>query len=310
MLGDARVVGLPVLPLGEGTNVLFVDDFPGLVVRIALSGVEQAPAEGGAVTVTAAAGENWPALVRRTVEREWYGLQNLTDIPGSVGAAPVQNIGAYGAELADVLTHLTAYDLSDGNRATIAAVDCEFGYRTSFLKAQADRRVVTSVSLRLQPRGSAQLQVDYPGVTEALRQIGADQPPSSRQLSAAIARLRARKLPDPAVRPNAGSFFKNPVVASSIYERLRRRFDAPGWPRADGAVKLSAAWLIDQSGLRGRSWGAVSVSAQHALVLINEGCRAGGEVVRAADAIRDEVEGRFGVRLENEVRIIDAGSVS
>ena len=306
MLGDRRLAGLPVLPIGEGTNVLFAGDFPGLVLRLALRGVAETAAAGDTVLVTAAAGESWLQLVRWAVARDWYGLENLTDIPGSVGAAPIQNIGAYGAEVADVVEALATYDLGDGSRATMAAADCQFGYRTSVFKRQPDRLLVTSVSLRLQPAASAALRLEYPGVGEELRRVGAGARPSARQVSEAIGELRARKLPDPATHPNAGSFFKNPVVSASEYQRLRARFDVAGWPVADGAAKLSAAWLIERCGLRGKRWGAVAVSEQHALVLVNEGCRDGREVVAAAEAIRSAVEERFDVRLENEVRVIAA----
>lgn len=306
ILGDARVAGLPVLPIGEGTNVLFAGDYPGLVLRLQLGGVVETPADGDAMTIRAAAGERWPPLVRRTVARDWYGLENLTDIPGSVGAAPIQNIGAYGAELADVLVEVDTYDLADGGRATVAAANCQLGYRSSVFKLQPDRRVVTSVVLRLQPASRAEIRAGYPGVADQLRRLGAGARPTARQLSDAIGQLRAQKLPDPATHPNAGSFFKNPVVAADVYAALHEQSAAPGWPVGDGAVKLSAAWLIEQCGLRGRRWGAVAVSRRHALVLVNEGCRSGQELVAAAAAIRDAVEERFGVRLETEVRVVES----
>ena len=306
VLGDRRLAGLPVFPIGEGTNVLFAGDYPGLVLRLALRGVAETTADDETALVTAAAGESWPQLVRWAVASDWCGIENLTGIPGSVGAAPIQNIAAYGAEVGDVVEELAACDLADGGRATMAAADCQFGYRTSVFKRQLDRRVVTSVSLRLQSAVNAALRVGYPGVGGELRRVGAGARPSARQVSEAIGELRARKLPDPATHPNAGSFFKNPVVSAGEYRRLRERFDVAGWPVADGAVKVSAASLIEQCGLRGKRWGAVAVSQLHALVLVNEGCRDGYEVVAAAEAIRSAVEERFDVRLENEVRVIAA----
>jgi UDP-N-acetylmuramate dehydrogenase len=314
LLADPRVAGLPLLALGAGTNVLFAGDYPGLVIRMRVRGWREEERQPGRVALTAAAGEGWPQLVRAVVERDWYGVENLTDIPGSVGAAPVQNIGAYGSELADVVESVHTYDLDTGARAALSRQECQFRYRGSVFKAAETRALITAITLALATTGSdAPRRLEYPGVAAELAAIGAADLPTSGQISEAIGRLRRRKLPDPVREPNAGSFFKNPIVPLSEFIALQEAHGAPGWPQvpvAPGAApthaKLSAAWLIEQCGLRGARFGKIRVSEQHALVLVNDGCRNGAEVLAAAARITAAVDDRFQVSLEPEVRVVAA----
>ncbi|NKI33693.1 UDP-N-acetylmuramate dehydrogenase [Wenzhouxiangella sp. XN79A] len=289
-----------LLLLGGGSNTLFVGDPAGRVVLNRLLGRRFHDLDADRVLVEAAAGEDWHKLVEDAVARGLWGLENLTLIPGSVGAAPMQNIGAYGVELADLLDAVEVFDRATGQTGWIGVADCALGYRTSRFKNE-DRYVLLAVRLVL--TRSAGPRLDYPALAEALTgRSPAELRPAD--VANAVMGIRRSKLPDPALRPNAGSFFKNPVVdAARADELLARNPELPCW-EIDGRRKLSAAWMIDRLGWRGRSIGGARVYDRHALVLTNDGSATGADVLALARAIRDSVGERFGVTLEPEPRLV------
>jgi UDP-N-acetylmuramate dehydrogenase len=294
----------PVMVLGEGSNVLFAGDFPGLVLRPAFAELSLLTDDGAAALVRAEAGVGWDALVDWTLARGLAGLENLALIPGLVGAAPIQNIGAYGVEVAECIAVVEAWDREARRRVRLDRADCGFGYRDSVFKRAPDRWIVTAVEFRLSRDGAPRL--GYAGVREELDAMGiADAGPA--EVAEAVRRLRRRKLPDPAVIGNAGSFFKNPAVPAEVVVRLREEHgDLPVYPAGAGKAKLSAAWLIERCGWRGVREGDAGIAAQHALVLVNHGHAGGAELLALARRVAASVEDRFGVRLEPEPRIVGA----
>jgi UDP-N-acetylmuramate dehydrogenase len=306
LLDEADVRDLPVLVLGEGSNVLFAASrFDGLVVQLACSAVHLIVDSPTAATVHVEAAHGWDAFVDWTLARGLCGLENLALIPGQVGAAPIQNIGAYGAEVGECIAAVHAYDRPTCAAVRLPAADCGFGYRDSAFKREPERRIVVAVEFHL--TRDAPTRLDYAGLREELEAMGglASTP---RNVAAAVRRIRRRKLPDPAVIGNAGSFFKNPVVPQELASALRERHPAmPSY--AAGAPqqrKLSAAWLIEQAGWRGYRDGDAGISAQHALVLVNHGTATGAQLLGVARRVADSVERDFGVRLEPEPRILGA----
>ena len=294
--------------LGGGSNVLFTADVPGTVLRVALRGVRIVREDGDAVEVEAAAGEDWDALVRWTLAQGLCGLENLSLIPGTVGAAPIQNIGAYGVELQEVFDSLDAISLRTGEAMRFGAAECAFGYRDSFFKRSAGRDwLILRVRLRLSR--TPRLHLSYGDIGQSLRDAGVLTPTAS-DVAAAVRRIRTARLPDPARLGNAGSFFKNPIVPAAFAEDLRSAHPAaPAWPaalRGAPAVKLSAAWLIERCGWKGVRAGDAGVDARHALVLVNHGSATGAELLALAERIRASVEERFGVRLEPEPVLVPA----
>jgi UDP-N-acetylmuramate dehydrogenase len=299
------VRGTPVMVLGEGSNVLFAADFPGLVLRTAFDSVRVLGDDGSTALVRAEAGAGWDALVDWTLARGFSGLENLALIPGLVGAAPIQNIGAYGAEVAESIETVEAWDRQAGRFERLDAAQCTFAYRDSAFKREPERWIVTAVEFRL--TREARSRLDYAGVREELAARGVTADPTPQQVADAVRGLRRRKLPDPAVIGNAGSFFKNPVVDAALAARIRAAHpQAPVYPAGEGCSKLSAAWLIDRCGWRGHRDGDAGISAQHALVLVNHGNASGAELLALARRVADSVEQRFGVRLEPEPRIVGA----
>ncbi|CAB3625084.1 MAG: UDP-N-acetylmuramate dehydrogenase [Achromobacter pulmonis] len=287
----------PLLVLGGGSNVVLPESVPGLVARVALRGVRLLRAEAGAWLVEAAGGETWHGFVAECVKQGWDGLENLALIPGTVGAAPVQNIGAYGVELADRFDSLTAWDVQAGRYVDMSAADCRFAYRDSVFKHQPPGRwVIVAVRLRL-PRPWRPV-LSYPDLQ---RYPGLAGEPSARAIFEAVCEIRRAKLPDPAVTGNAGSFFKNPIVSAARRDALAALH--PGlvsYPQPDGSYKLAAGWLIDQCGWKGRSLGAAGVHERQALVLVNRGGATAADILALARAIQDSVAERYGVALEPE----------
>lgn len=292
---------LPVTVLGGGSNVVLAGDVAGLVIQIGIRGIEVVAERDDSVDIAIGAGENWHDLVTHCLARGWYGLENLALIPGSVGAAPVQNIGAYGVELRQFLVALEALTIDSVDTRLLDRESCGFGYRDSIFKGAArDRYVITAVTLRLSriPR----VVLDYPSLRQAL--AGAKQI-TPEQVYEAVCRLRRERLPDPAQLPNAGSFFKNPVVSAEFAEVLAARF--PGlveFPQADGRVKLAAGWLIDHAGWKGASRAGAGVHTEQALVLVNRGHCDGRALLALAGEIQADIRQRFGVQLELEPRVI------
>ncbi|HEX9206874.1 MAG TPA: UDP-N-acetylmuramate dehydrogenase [Steroidobacteraceae bacterium] len=304
LLADPAVAGLPVFVLGAGSNVLFAAPrCEALVLHLAGSGVGIVDQDERHARVRVAAGMNWDSLVDWTLERGLRGLENLALIPGQAGAAPIQNIGAYGVEVGEFVAAVDTYDRASRCAVRLATHDCAFGYRDSLFKREPERYVVTSVDLQL-PR-DATTRLGYSGLREELVAMG-DLPATPRNVAAAVRRIRRRKLPDPAVVGNAGSFFKNPIVPRPVAAELGARFhDLPVFPAAaESERKLSAAWLIERAGWRGHRDGDAGVSAQHALVLVNHGNATGAQLLGLARRVADSVERQFGIRLEPEPRIV------
>ncbi len=295
----------PVLVLGEGSNLLFAADWPGVVVSIATLGRRILADDVDSCLIRAEAGERWDDLVRWSLGQGLVGLENLSLIPGTVGAAPIQNIGAYGTEVGEFIVAVEAWDRGTRRIERLAHADCGFRYRDSVFKREPERRIVTAIELRL-PR-QRELRMDYPGVQEELAAMGIDTP-RAPHVAEAVCRLRTRKLPNPALIGNVGSFFKNPLVAADIADALKSQNpELPLYPAADDKQrKLSAAWLIERCGWKGQRDGDAGVSAQHALVLVNHGNASGAELLALARRIAASVHERFGVTLEPEARIVGA----
>ncbi|AOY57047.1 UDP-N-acetylenolpyruvoylglucosamine reductase [Desulfococcus multivorans DSM 2059] len=300
-LADGLLKGRRRLVLGGGSNLLFLNNFEGLILHPAMKGISVVGEDADDVLVSAAAGETWDDLVAFVVGHGWGGLENLSGIPGHVGASVIQNIGAYGIEAGDAVAAVEAVSLDDRQQVTFSPNDCDFGYRFSRFKGEwHDRFIITAVVFRLSRRPDCVLH--YPGLREAAACMGDVTPANIRQ---AVIDIRKRKLPDPAVIPNAGSFFKNPVVSGTVIEEMRDRFpDMPFYSQSDGAFKLPAGWLIEQCGWRGRTFGNAAVHGDHALVLVNSGGAGGREIYDLSEGIRASVAERFGISLEREVVVV------
>ena len=290
-----------LLVLGAGSNVILPRRLARPVCFAAFSGIEILHRPGHAL-VTAAAGENWHALVRRTLGLGLAGLENLALIPGSAGAAPVQNIGAYGQDLAERLATVKVLDRRSGAIAELDAQACEFGYRTSIFKRAPRRYAVLAMTLRLERRWRPQLE--YPDLRRELERLGWRRP-NPRQVAEAIVRIRRRKLPDPRCWGNVGSFFKNPIISLDQAERLRSREPGLAMHEFGSGRKLAAAQLIDLCGWKGRRLGGAEVWRRQPLVLVNGGRAKRGDFLDLAEAIRASVQMRFQVALELEPTLID-----
>ena len=298
---DPALSRLPKLLLGGGSNILLTGDFHGLVLHSCSRGIRIVAQDADTIQVCAAAGESWQALVDWTLQHQIGGLENLSLIPGSVGAAPIQNIGAYGAEVANTITAVSVFDFETGTCKTLDRAACAFGYRDSvFKRSLRDRVMILDVTFALPRHWHANLR--YAELADAVSAITA---PTMQQISDAVCAIRRRKLPDPKQIGNAGSFFKNPVVTKVHRDRLLLRDPAlVNHDQPDGSVKLAAAWLIDQCGWKGRSLGAAGVHERQALVLVNRGNARGSEIVQLAQSIAADVRQRFEVALEVEPVII------
>lgn len=298
----ARTENLPLLLLGGGSNIVLRDDFPGLVVQIKSHGNEVVDENDEFVWLKVAAGENWHQLVVFSLDNALYGLENLSLIPGSVGAAPIQNIGAYGVEIKELIAELSALNIHSGLSVTFTNESCRFGYRDSIFKQSLkDQYVITSVTFRL--RKQPQLNLTYPALHAALANL-AEADITPQHVSAAVIDIRRAKLPDPAVIPNVGSFFKNPVIDQLQFDTLKAENPTiVSYPAAANQVKLAAGWLIDQAGWRGKEVGGAVVHEQQALVLTNPVKSSGQAVLELAELIKKSVFEQFGVILEMEPRI-------
>lgn len=300
-LMQKRDHSLPFLVLGGGSNVLFTKDFDGLVIKMNLSGIEVAEA-GDEVLVTAGAGVVWNDCVQFCVQRGYGGIENLTLIPGTVGASPIQNIGAYGVEIKDVFETCRAYELATGAFRHFSHKECRFGYRESIFKNELKGQyIITSVTFRLQKKPV--LHIGYGAIADELRNRRIDKP-GIADVSAVVADIRVSKLPDPSTIGNAGSFFKNPVIEAAQFEALLSAFPAMvHYPTPAGKVKIAAGWLIEQCGFKGVVSGHTGTWKNQALVLVNHGGATGSEVYDFSEYIIEEVHARFGIRLEREVNI-------
>jgi len=289
--------------LGGGSNIILTRDMPQLVLKVEVRGMRLVEERADAWIVEAGAGESWHDFVAWTIAQGWPGLENLALIPGTVGAAPVQNIGAYGVELKDRFESLDAVDLVTGRSVTLRESICAFGYRDSVFKhSLANRSVITRVRFRL-PR-PWQPVVGYLDLERKIAETGIAAP-SAQQIFDWICAIRRAKLPDPALVGNAGSFFKNPVVTpEQCRDIIGRDPEIVHYPMPDGSVKLAAGWMIDACGWKGKSVGGAGVYEKQALVLVNRGGAIGSEVMTLARAIQESVYGRFGIRLEPEPVVV------
>jgi len=290
----------PLLLLGGGSNLLFINDYQGMTAVVAIKGITVVDEDNDYTYIKAAAGENWHQFVRWTVENGYAGLENLSLIPGTVGAAPMQNIGAYGVELADVLYQLEAVELHTGHTKIFTQQECLFQYRDSFFKSTAMGKYIIQ-SIIIKSAKKPQWKLDYAGLKERL--VG--QKINALNISNSVIALRQIKLPDPMVLANAGSFFKNPLVNATQWQALKQQHPClSGYPQIDGSIKTSAAWLIDQCGWKGKQQGDAGVYEKHALVLVNHGNATGEDIWQLASNIMTSVKDQFGVKLEAEPRVI------
>jgi len=288
--------------LGGGSNLLLTGDYDGLLLQMAIAGRELAGEDSEAWYVRAGAGENWHEFVDWTLAQGWSGLENLALIPGSVGAAPVQNIGAYGIEVAERFHCLSAYDMRSGETVRFDREQCCFDYRDSVFKQNGDhlnaRYAITDVTFRLPKAWRPVTRYTDVDAELAARSVGQ---PDARVIFAAIVAIRQRKLPDPAQLPNAGSFFHNPVVAAATADRLLANHPGlPCYAQPDGRSKLAAGWLIERAGWKGRDLGPVGMFEKQALVLVNRGGATGNDVVALMRAVQRDVHEKFGVDLTPE----------
>ncbi|GAB5414043.1 MAG: UDP-N-acetylmuramate dehydrogenase [Congregibacter sp.] len=296
----ARREGLSVLPLGQGSNVVLPERLEQAVFVSNDVSIQVLDERRGSVSIRVGAGVGWHALVTQSVANGWFGLENLALIPGTVGAAPVQNIGAYGVELSAFVSAVHGVDLEDVVKRSLTINECEFAYRDSVFKnALRDRFMITAVDFVLLRQ--AQVNLSYPVLAN---RFTGDACVSPQAVCDAVVEIRQSRLPDPAVAPNAGSFFKNPVVDAPAYEALRAAYPAlPGFLQPDGSYKLPAAWLIETAGLRGFTMGTAGMAEQHALVLVNLGGAVQGDVLALAEFVKEQVSSRFKVALEIEPRV-------
>ena len=303
VVDDAVLGRAPKFVLGGGSNIILTRDMPQVVLKVEVRGMRLVQERADAWIVEAGAGEDWHALVAWTLANGWPGLENMALIPGTVGAAPVQNIGAYGLELQDRFDSLDAVDLVTGRSVTLNASVCAFGYRDSVFKhSLAGRSVITRVRFRL-PRPWKPV-LGYLDIERKMAETGNAQP-SAQQLFDWVCAIRRSKLPDPAVIGNAGSFFKNPLVTpEQCRDIIGRDPTVVHYPLPDGTIKLAAGWLIDACGWKGKSVGQAGVYEKQALVLVNRGGAIGSEVMTLARAIQESVYGRFGIRLEHEPVVV------
>ncbi|TSA28469.1 MAG: UDP-N-acetylmuramate dehydrogenase [Bacteroidetes bacterium] len=291
----------PLLILGDGSNILFTDDFPGTVIRINTKGIAVLNDDSEAVILRVSAGEEWDEVVEYCVEQGWGGIENLSLIPGRMGAAPIQNIGAYGVELKEVLLELEAIHLETGEPRTFKREECRFGYRESIFKTTLrGHYLILHVTLKLSKK--PQLNLEYGSIRKELDQAG-NSSPTLHDVREVVCRIRRSKLPDPSVNGNAGSFFRNPVIRSDQFELLKKQYPSViSYPDPNG-VKLAAAWLIEQCNWKGKRTGDAGVHPDQPLVLVNYGNATGQEILDLAALIRQSVLSRFGILLEPEVNI-------
>lgn len=299
LVKEVRAQNRPVLILGTGSNILFCEDFSGLVIKVELSGIEIVESDDS-YHIQVAAGENWHQLVTGCIEKGIGGLENLALIPGVVGAAPVQNIGAYGTEFKDFCESVEYVDLDSGEFFNLSAAECLFAYRDSIFKSKKmHNALITKVTLLLSKQWQPQSRYG------ALNNVDGETKATAEQVYHSVCQIRGEKLPDPTELGNAGSFFKNPVVAHEQGMGLINLYpEMPYYPQADGTVKLAAGWLIEQAGLKGKKLGGAAVHNKQALVLINKNNATAADIIQLAELVRATVEEKFQVSLEHEVRFI------
>jgi UDP-N-acetylmuramate dehydrogenase len=294
---------LKTFVLGGGSNILFTKNFDGLVLKNEIKGIDLVKEDADHLYIQVGAGENWHQFVTFCINRNWAGVENLSLIPGNVGASPMQNIGAYGVEIKEVFYELEAFNLAEKKVYTFSVNDCEFGYRDSVFKNKnKDQFVILSVTYCLNKFPT--LNLSYAALEQELERMNVTEP-TIRSVSQAVINIRSSKLPDPNVIGNAGSFFKNPLVTRSKFEELKINFpNIVGFTNEDENAKLSAGWLIEQCGWKGFRKGDAGCYSKQALVLVNYGNASGKEIYDLSEEILQSVKNKFGVELEREVNII------
>lgn len=289
--------------LGGGSNILLTKDLDGVVLKNELTGIELLYEDDAHYYVLAHAGTNWHTFVTWCVNNNYAGLENLSLIPGNVGASPMQNIGAYGVEVKDLITEVSAYHIKEKRIQRFTNQDCAFGYRESvFKRALKGQYIILSVTFRLHKQ--AKLNTSYGAIEQELLAAGIQQP-SIKDVADAVIRIRQSKLPDPAIIGNAGSFFKNPVIDINVFERLKSQYpQMPSYPAGSTSMKLAAGWLIEQCGWKGYRKLDAGCHSKQALVLVNYGSASGKALLDLSEAIIDSVADKFGITLEREVNIL------
>ncbi len=300
LLTDSRFKNVEKLLLGGGSNVLFTKDFDGIVLRNNLKGIDIVKEDDGHVWVRSMAGEVWHDLVMYAIRNDFGGIENLSLIPGSVGAAPMQNIGAYGVEIKDVFHELEAMDIATAEEVRFTKKRCQFGYRESiFKRAFKNKYIITSVTLKLTKKHI--LKTSYGAIQNELKN---KTHPNIKDVSDAVIRIRQSKLPDPKEIGNSGSFFKNPVVSIEKLEELKANYpDIVNYPVNKHSVKLAAGWLIDRAGWKGKTIGDYGVHKNQALVLVNYGKAKGADIYQLSEQILKDINEKYGIELEREVNI-------
>jgi len=295
--------GLSRLVLGGGSNILLSGNFDGITVKVDVTGKELLQEDDNYFYVKAGAGESWHQFVLYCIENGYSGIENLSLIPGNLGAAPMQNIGAYGVELKDVFHELQAVRIDNGECLTFSNSDCKFGYRNSIFKGEAkDQFIITSVTLRFAKQPV--FNTSYGNLMQELEAMNAG-PLSSKVISDAVCNIRNRKLPNPVEIHNAGSFFKNPIISNELFEQLKEQYpDIVSFVNSETEVKLAAAWLIDSCGWKGKREGDAGVHEHHALVLVNYGNSSGSAILNLSLEIAESVKSKFGIELEREVNLV------
>jgi UDP-N-acetylmuramate dehydrogenase len=295
----------PHLILGGGSNILLTKDYDGHIIKNAIKGIEVTAEDSTEVNLKVGAGENWHNFVMHTVNNSFFGLENLSLIPGCVGASPMQNIGAYGVEVKDTITRVYCIEIANGNKRIFDKEECEFGYRTSIFKTKLkDQYFIYAVEFKLSKK--PQFHLEYGAIKTELEKMGAkDASITIKDVSDAVIAIRQSKLPDPAEIGNAGSFFKNPVVSEQEFKQLKDQFeDIAAYIQKDGSYKIAAGWLIEKAGWKGFTEGDYGVHKKQALVLVNYNNAKGSEILALSERIIKSVKEMFSVSLEREVNII------
>lgn len=298
-----RQKDLPILFIGGGSNMLFVDNFPGIVLKLNLKGIEILKEDNDYVYVKSQGSENWHHFVEWTLEHDFGGLENLSLIPGNVGTAPMQNIGAYSVEVKDYIVEVQTLELETGNERIFTNEECHFGYRESIFKNELrGQYVLVAVTFKL-TKQNHQLHVDYGAIKT---ELDSEQiiNPTIQDISRAVIKIRESKLPDPSQIGNSGSFFKNPVISNDEFAEIEKNHPQIAHYKTDSGIKLAAGWLIEQAGWKGKRFGDAGVHDKQALVLVNYGNATGKEIYDLSEQIIEDVKNKYGVTLEREVNII------
>ncbi len=290
--------------ISGGSNMLLTKDIEELVVHLNLKGISIDREHENAVHLTVNAGENWHEFVLWCIQQDYGGLENLSLIPGNVGTCPIQNIGAYGVEVKDTITKVKALEISSGKLITFSNADCEFGYRNSIFKNKVKGKyIITAVSFQL-TKNVHKLNTSYGAIENELLQKN-NTTPSIKDISNAVIAIRQSKLPDPKEIGNSGSFFKNPVISTALFEKLKNEYPKiPSYPISEEKIKVPAGWLIEQSGFKGKRFGEYGVHEKQALVLVNYGNASGKDIHKLAQTIQKTIKEKFAIDLEIEVNVI------